>query len=71
MPPKEKAMQENMRVAELRIEAPFMKKKRELQAGSLKLEEEMEKSQARVKINEQEKLEAKVQSETFVVTEES
>ena len=50
-----------------------MKKKREaeLQAESLRLEEEMVKAEARVKIYEQEKLEAKVQSEKLVVTEES
>ena len=73
MPSKEKAIQEKLRVAELRTEASFMKKKREaeLQAESLRLEEEMVKAEARVKIYEQEKLEAKVQSENLVVTEES
>ena len=73
MSSKEKAMQEKLRVAELRTEASFMKKKREaeLQAESLRLEEEMAKAEARVKIYEQEKLEAKVQSEKLVVTEDS
>ena len=49
-------MQEKLRVAELRTEASFMKKKREaeLQAESLSLEEEeMAKDEARVKIYEQ------------------
>ena len=73
MSSKEKAIQEKLRVAELKTEASFMKKKREaeLQAESLRLEEEMAKAEARVKIYEQEKLEAKVQSEKLVVTEES
>ena len=73
MSSKEKATPEKLRVAELRTEASFMKKKREaeLQAESLRLEEEMTKAEARVKIYEQEKLEAKVQSEKLVVTEES
>ena len=50
-----------------------MKKKRtaELQAESLRIEEKLAKAEARVKIYEQEKLEAKVQSEKLVVTEES
>ena len=45
-----------MRVAELQAEVNFMKRKREaeLQAETLRLEEEMEKAQARVKILEQE-----------------
>ena len=47
------------------------KKKAELQAESLRLEEEMANAQARVKIYEQDKLEAQVQSEKLVVTEES
>ena len=66
-------MQEKLRVAEIRTEASFMKKKREteLQAKSLRSEEEMAKAEAIVKIYEQEKLEAKVQSEKLVVTEES
>ena len=73
MPSKEKAMQEKLREAELRVEASFMKEKREaeLQAESLRLEEEMVKAEARVKIYEQEKLEAKVQSEKLVVTQDS
>ena len=73
MSSKEKVIQENLRVAELRIEVSFMKKKREaeLQAGSLKLEEEMENAKTRVKISEQGKLEVKVQSEKMVLTEES
>ena len=64
MSSKEKAIQEKLRVAKLRTEASFMKKKREaeLQAESLRLEEEMVKAEARAKIYEQEKLEAKVQS---------
>ena len=55
MSSKEKAIQEKLRVAELRTEASFMKKKREaeLQAESLRLEEEMTKAEARVKIYEQ------------------
>ena len=55
MSSKEKAIQEKLRVAELKTEAPFMKKKRgaELQAESLRLEEEMAKDEARVKIYEQ------------------
>ena len=73
MSSKEKVIQENLRVAELRIEVSFMKKEREaeLQAGSLKLEEEMENAKTRVKISEQGKLEVKVQSEKMVLTEES
>ena len=73
MSSKEKVIQENLRVAELRIEVSFMKKKREaeLQARSLKLEEEMENAKTRVKISEQGKLEVKVQSEKMVLTEES
>ena len=73
MSSKEKVIQENLRVAELRIEVSFMKKKREaeLQEGSLKLEEEMENAKTRVKISEQGKLEVKVQSEKMVLTEES
>ena len=55
-------MQEKLRVAELRTDASFMKKKREaeLQAESLRVKEEMVKAGARVKIYEQGKLEAKV-----------
>ena len=73
MPSKEKAIQEKLRVTELRTEASFMKKKRrtELPAESLRLEEEMGQAEARMKIYEQGKLEAKVQSEKLVVTEES
>ena len=73
MPSKEKTIQEKLRVAELRTEASFMKKKRraELPAESLRLEEEMGQAEARMKIYEREKLEAKVQSEKVVVTEES
>ena len=50
-----------------------MKKKRkaELQAESLRIEEKLAKAEARMKIYEQEKLQAKVQSEKLVVTEES
>ena len=73
MSSKEEAIQEKLRVAELRTEPSFMKKKREaeLQAESLKIEEKLAKAEARVKIYEQEKLEAKVQSEKLVVREES
>ena len=73
MSSKEKAIQEKLRVAELKTEASFMKKKREaeLQAELLRPEEEMAKAEARVKTYEEEKLEAKVQSEKLVVTEES
>ena len=54
MSSKEKAIQEKLRVAELRTEASFMMKKREaeLEAESLRLEEEMAKAEARVKIYE-------------------
>ena len=53
-------------------EASFIKKKREaeLKAQSFRLEEEMAKAEAKVKIYEQEKLDARVQSEKLVVTEE-
>ena len=69
---KEKATQEKLREAELRTEASFIKKKREaeLQAQSFRLEEEMAKAEAKVKIYEEEKLDARVQSEKLVVTEE-
>ena len=52
MSSKEKVIQENLRVAELRIEVSFMKKKREaeLQAESPRLEQEMAKTEARLKI---------------------
>ena len=62
MSSKEKAMQEKLRVAELRTEASFMKKKKrevELQAESLRLEVGMSNAEARVKNYEQEKQEAK------------
>ena len=61
---KEKAIQEKLRAAQLRTEASFMKKKKEaeLQAESLRLEEEMAKAEAKVKTYEQDKLEAKVRS---------
>ena len=52
-----------MRVAELRTKASFRKKKREAESQA--------KAEARVKIYDQEKLEAKVQNEKLVVTEES
>ena len=54
MSSKEKATPEKLRVAELRTEASFMKKKGqvELQAESLRLKEEMAKAEARVKIYE-------------------
>ena len=71
MSSKEKAMQEKLRVAELRTEASFMKKKKrevELQAESLRLEVGMSNAEARVKSYEQEKQEAKWE---VVVTEES
>ena len=73
MSSKEKAIQEKLRGAKLRTEPSFMKKKREaeLQAESLRIEEKLAKPEARVKIYEQEKLEAKVQSEKLVVREES
>ena len=73
MPSKEKAIQEKLRGAELRTEASFLKKKREaeLQAESLRLEEEIAKAEARARIYEQEKLKAKVQSDKLVVTGES
>ena len=60
---KEKAIQEKLRVAELRTEASFMKKKREaeLKAELLRLEEKMAKVEARMKIYEQEKIQANVQ----------
>ena len=47
-----KAIQEKLRVTELRREASFMKKKREaeLQAESPRLEQEMAKTEARLKI---------------------
>ena len=63
MSSKEKAMQEKVRVAELRTKASFRKKKREAESQA--------KAEARVKIYDQEKLEAKVQNEKLVVTEES
>ena len=49
---KEKAIQEKLRVTELRREASFMKKKKEaeLQAESFRLEQEMAKTEARLKI---------------------
>ena len=72
MSSKEKAIPEKLRVAELRTEASFMKKKGqvELQAESFRLKEEMAKAEARVKIYEQEKLAAKSKSEKLVFTEE-
>ena len=73
MSSKEKAIQEKLRGAKLRTEPSFMKKKREaeLQAESLRIEEKLAKAEARVKIYEQEKLEAKVQTEKLVITEDS
>ena len=49
---KERAIEEKVRLADLQAEATFMQKKRyaELQAESLRIEEEMAKAQARVKI---------------------
>ena len=72
MSSKEKAIPENLRVAELRTEASFMKKKGqvELQAESFRLKEEVAKAEASVKIYEQKKLETKVRREKLVVTEE-
>ena len=62
--PNRKLCKKKLRVAELRTEASFIKKKREaeLQEESFRLEKEMAKAEARVKIYEQEKLEAKVRS---------
>ena len=72
MSSKEKAIPENLRVAELRTEASFMKKKGqvELQAESFRLKEEVAKAEVSVKIYEQKKLETKVKREKLVVTEE-
>ena len=63
MSSKEKAIHEKLRVAELRTEGSFIKKKREaeLKAELLRLEEKMAKVEARMKIYEQEKIEINVQ----------
>ena len=64
---KERAIEEKVRLADLQAEATFMQKKRyaELQAESLRIEEEMAKAQARVKINEGENTDQKVSLKTL------
>ena len=68
---KERAIEENVRLADLQAEATFMQKKRyaELQAESLRIEEEMAKAQARVKIYEGENIDQKVPLETLTMAD--
>ena len=59
---KERAIEEKVRLADLQAEETFMPKKRyaELQAESLRIEEEMAKAQARVNVYEEENTDQKV-----------
>ena len=68
---KERAIEENVRLADLQAEATFMQKKRhaELQAELLRIEEEMAKAQARVKIYEEENIDQKVPLKTLTVAD--
>ena len=68
---KERTIEEKVRLADLQAEATFMQKKRyaELQAESLRIEEEMAKAQARVKIYEEENIEQKVPLKTLTVAD--
>ena len=68
---KERAIEEKVRLADLQAEATFMQKKRyaELQAESLRIEEEMAKAQARVKIYEGENIDQKVPLKTLTMAD--
>ena len=68
---KERVIEEKVRLADLQAEATFMQKKRyeELQAESLRIEEEMAKPQARVKIFEEENIDQKVPLKTLTVAD--
>ena len=68
---KERVIEEKVRLADLQAEATFMQKKRyaELQAESLRIEEEMAKAQARVKIFEEENIDQKVPLKTLTVAD--
>ena len=69
---KERVIEEKVRLADLQAEeATFMQKKRyaELQAESLRIEEEMAKAQARVKIYEEENIDQKVPLKTLTVAD--
>ena len=59
---KERAIQEKFQLADLQGEAAFMQKKiyAELQAESIRIEQDMAKAQARVKIYEGENIDQKV-----------
>ena len=59
---KERAIQEKFQLADLQGEAAFMQKKTyaELQAESIRIEQDMTKAQARVKIYEGENIDQKV-----------
>ena len=68
---KERAIEEKVRLADLQAEATFMQKKRyaELQAESLRIEEEMAKAQARVKVYEEENTDHKVPLKTLTMAD--
>ena len=68
---KERAIEEKVRLADLQAEATFMQKKRyaELQAESLRIEEEMAKAKARVKIYEGENIDQKVPLKTLTMAD--
>ena len=67
---KERAIEEKVRLADIQAEATLMQKKRyaELQAESLRIEEEMAKAQARVKIYE-ENIDQKVPLKTLTMAD--
>ena len=68
---KERAIEEKVPLADLHAEATFMQKKRyaELQAESLRIEEEMAKAQATVKIYEEENINQKVPLKALTVAD--
>ena len=68
---KERAIEEKVQLADLQAEATFMQKKRyaELQAESYRIEEEIAKAQARVKIYEEENIDQKVPLKALTVAD--
>ena len=71
LPTKQRAIEEKVRIADLQKEATFMQKKRypELQAESLRIEKQMAKTQARVKIYEEENIDQKVTLKTLTMAD--
>ena len=68
---KERAIEEKVQLADLQAEATFMQKKRyaELEAESLRIEEEMAKARARVMIYEGENIDQKVPLKTLTIAD--